>query len=93
MFKRFFKKKKKEISRYHIVTNSHSKSVITEQYRTVRTNIEYSAIDKDMKTILVTSATPGDGKSTTAVCSTREKGIVSRYRLKKANDSQEIRCS
>ena len=66
MFKRLFKKKKKEISRYHLVTNSHSKSVITEQYRTVRTNIEYTAIDKDMKSILITSATPGDGKSTTA---------------------------
>jgi len=66
MFKKLFKKKKKKPIRHHLVADSHSKSVIAEQYRTVRTNIEYSAIDKDMKSILVTSATPGDGKSTTS---------------------------
>ncbi|MBD3107609.1 CpsD/CapB family tyrosine-protein kinase [Bacillus sp. AGMB 02131] len=66
MFKRIFKKKKNLTLRHHLVASSHSKSVIAEQYRTVRTNIEYSAIDKDIKSILVTSATPGDGKSTTS---------------------------
>ena len=66
MFKKFFKKKKVETSRYHLLTSSHSKSVIAEQYRTLRTNIEYTAVDKEMKSILVTSATPGDGKSTTS---------------------------
>ena len=66
MFKKLFKKKKKKPLRHHLVADSHSKSVYAEQYRTVRTNIEYSAIDTDLKSILVTSATPGDGKSTTS---------------------------
>jgi capsular exopolysaccharide synthesis family protein len=42
------------------------KSPISEQYRTIRTNIQYSSIDKELKTIMVTSSGPGEGKSTTA---------------------------
>jgi capsular exopolysaccharide synthesis family protein len=42
------------------------KSPITEQYRTIRTNIEFSSVDKELKMIMITSAAPGDGKSTTA---------------------------
>jgi capsular exopolysaccharide synthesis family protein len=41
------------------------KSPIAEQYRTIRTNIQYSSIDKEIKTIMVTSSGPGEGKSTT----------------------------
>lgn len=42
------------------------KSVSAEAYRTLRTNIQYSSFDKEMKAIVVTSAEPGEGKSTTA---------------------------
>lgn len=42
------------------------KSPISEQYRTIRTNIQYSSIDKELKTLMVTSSGPGEGKSTTA---------------------------
>lgn len=42
------------------------KSPITEQYRTIRTNIQFASIDKELKMLMVTSAGPGDGKSTTA---------------------------
>jgi capsular exopolysaccharide synthesis family protein len=42
------------------------KSPVSEQFRTVRTNIMYSNIDTEIKTVLVTSATPAAGKSTTA---------------------------
>lgn len=38
-----------------------------EAFRTIRTNIKYSSVDKTKKTILVTSAEPSDGKSTTAM--------------------------
>lgn len=41
-------------------------SMISEQYRTVRTNIKFAMPDLDVKTILFTSASPGEGKSTTA---------------------------
>ena len=40
-------------------------SPITEQYRTIRTNIQYAAVDKEIRSIVVTSAGPGEGKSTT----------------------------
>lgn len=40
------------------------KSVVSESYRTLRTNIQYSSFDKKIKTILVTSAEAAEGKST-----------------------------
>ncbi|MFT8323477.1 MAG: CpsD/CapB family tyrosine-protein kinase [Bacillus sp. (in: firmicutes)] len=42
------------------------KSPISEQYRTIRTNILFSSVDEEIRTIMVTSASPGEGKSTTA---------------------------
>lgn len=42
------------------------KSPIAEAYRMLRTNIQYSSFDKKIKSILVTSATPSEGKSTTS---------------------------
>ncbi|MBH0156604.1 CpsD/CapB family tyrosine-protein kinase [Fictibacillus sp. 5RED26] len=41
------------------------KSPIAEQYRTIRTNIQFSSIDKELKTLMITSSGPGEGKSTT----------------------------
>ncbi|MBE6049611.1 MAG: CpsD/CapB family tyrosine-protein kinase [Clostridium sp.] len=35
-----------------------------EAYRILRTNIQYSSLDKEIQTIVVTSAEPGEGKST-----------------------------
>lgn len=40
-----------------------AKSGISEAIRTLRTNLQFSSIDKEMKTILVTSSVPGEGKS------------------------------
>jgi len=42
----------------------HSANV--ESYRILRSNIGFSAVDKPLRSIVVTSATPHDGKSTTA---------------------------
>lgn len=41
-------------------------SIIAEAYKTLRTNIQYSSFDKEIKTIVVTSAEMGEGKSTAA---------------------------
>lgn len=38
-----------------------------EAYRALRANISFSSIDKPVKTILVTSASPREGKTTTAI--------------------------
>lgn len=40
------------------------KSPTSEAYRTLRTNIQFSNVDKNIKTIVVTSSGPGEGKST-----------------------------
>lgn len=48
-----------------LITLKDSKSPISEAYRTLRTNIQFSNIDKDLKTIIFTSAIPQEGKSST----------------------------
>ena len=49
----------------NLVAMIDSKSPISEQYRTIRTNIQYSSVDHDVKSLMVTSTGPGEGKSTT----------------------------
>lgn len=48
-----------------LITNTDPKSPISEQYRTIRTNILFSSVDDKLRSILVTSTSPGEGKSTT----------------------------
>ncbi|MGX6445617.1 CpsD/CapB family tyrosine-protein kinase [Neobacillus sp. K501] len=57
--------KKKPTNRRTLVALSDPKSPISEQYRTIRTNIQFSSIDKEIKTLMVSSSGPGEGKSTT----------------------------
>ncbi|MCT2347653.1 CpsD/CapB family tyrosine-protein kinase [Niallia taxi] len=38
---------------------------MSEQYRTIRTNILYSSVDEEIRSLMVTSSGPGEGKSTT----------------------------
>ncbi|MEK3881806.1 CpsD/CapB family tyrosine-protein kinase [Paenibacillus sp. PL2-23] len=40
---------------------------IAEQYRTIRNNIQYASDGKSIRSLIVTSPAPGDGKSTAAV--------------------------
>ena len=49
-----------------LITVTQPKSPVAEQYRTIRTNIEFMAVDREIQAILVTSATQGEGKSTTS---------------------------
>ncbi len=61
------KKKKASLSnRRKLVASLDPKSVVSEQYRTIRTNIQFSSVDEDIQAMMVTSAGPGEGKSTTA---------------------------
>lgn len=50
---------------YTLLTLISPKSPISEAFRTLRTNIQFSNIDGQLKTILFTSAGPGEGKSST----------------------------
>lgn len=47
-----------------LITRRNPKSPISEAYRTMRTNIEFSNLDKEIKTIVVTSSQQNEGKST-----------------------------
>ncbi len=49
-----------------IVTLEDPRSPVAEAYRTIRTGIQFAGVDKPMRTLVVTSAGPGEGKSTTA---------------------------
>ncbi|MGX7030439.1 CpsD/CapB family tyrosine-protein kinase [Vagococcus zengguangii] len=49
-----------------LITLSDSSSPVSEQYRTIRTNIQFSITDRNLKTLVVTSSGPGEGKSTTS---------------------------
>lgn len=63
----FQSKKKKTLTKKRgLVTKLSPRSPITEQYRTIRTNIQFSSVDSDIRSITVTSAGPGEGKSTTS---------------------------
>ncbi|WP_449441823.1 CpsD/CapB family tyrosine-protein kinase [Ureibacillus acetophenoni] len=60
-------KKGRSISRQrNLVTLSDSQSMISEQFRTIRANITFSLPEENLKTILITSCSPGEGKSTIA---------------------------
>lgn len=42
------------------------KSPVVEAYRTLRTNLRYASAGSDLRSVLITSPGPGEGKSTTA---------------------------
>ena len=46
-----------------LITYKNPKSPITEMFKTLRTNIQFMNTKKDLKTILITSTVPGEGKS------------------------------
>lgn len=48
-----------------LITISEPRSPISEAYRALRTNLDFAALDQALKTMVVTSAGVGEGKSTT----------------------------
>ena len=48
-----------------LITVSEPRSPISEAYRTLRTNLDFASLDQALKTLVVTSAGVGEGKSTT----------------------------
>lgn len=49
-----------------LITAHTPRSPITEAYRVMRTNLSFSAIDDKLESLMVTSSSPGEGKSTTS---------------------------
>jgi capsular exopolysaccharide synthesis family protein len=48
-----------------LVTHFDPKSGLAESYRTLRTNIQFLLLEKHIKTLILTSSMPGEGKTTT----------------------------
>ncbi|WP_424767448.1 CpsD/CapB family tyrosine-protein kinase [Paenibacillus sp. sgz302251] len=53
------------IPKWNLITQRNPKSPISESYRMLRTNIEFSTINQKLQIIMVTSSKPSEGKSTT----------------------------
>ncbi len=49
-----------------LIADSEPRSTASEAYRTLRTNIQFAGLDQPCRSILVTSTTAGEGKTTTA---------------------------
>lgn len=54
------------MSTLDLISVREPKSPVSEAYRTLRTNIEFSSLDEKIKVIVITSSGPSEGKSTTA---------------------------
>ncbi|EHQ91873.1 CpsD/CapB family tyrosine-protein kinase [Desulfosporosinus youngiae] len=51
---------------HSLITHEQTKSPISEAYRTLRTNVQFTSVDSKTKKIMITSSGPREGKSTTA---------------------------
>lgn len=51
-------------SKRHLITLLNPRSSVSESYRALRTNIDFSSVDTQTQIIMVTSAGPAEGKST-----------------------------
>lgn len=62
-----FKKKIQKSNSFsrNLITQTDPRSPISEQYKTIRTNIQFSVTDSEIRSIVVTSSGPEEGKSTT----------------------------
>ncbi|MEW9123455.1 MAG: CpsD/CapB family tyrosine-protein kinase [Thermotaleaceae bacterium] len=53
------------MSALDVISVKNPKSPVAEAYRTLRTNIQFSSLDKELKIIAITSSGPNEGKTTT----------------------------
>lgn len=59
--------KKQRTKPISLITMSDPASPISEQYRTIRTNIQYAMVDKTLQTLAITSSNASEGKSTSTI--------------------------
>lgn len=59
-------KKSLHLQNRNLICLTHPQSLVAEQFRTVRTSIQFSIADTGLRTVVVTSPNIGEGKSTIA---------------------------
>lgn len=59
--------KKQRTKPISLITMSDPASPISEQYKTIRTNIQYAMVDKTLQTLAITSSSASEGKSTSTI--------------------------
>jgi capsular exopolysaccharide synthesis family protein len=52
--------------KHKLITHSAPRSHISESYRSMRTNLQFASVDGEIKTVVVTSPAPREGKTLTA---------------------------
>lgn len=57
---------KKDEKENDLIVHNDPKSPISEGIRTIRTNLQFSTVNGNLKTIMITSSMPGEGKSFTS---------------------------
>ena len=60
------KKDKPEVKNRKLIAFTNPKSRVSEQFKTLRTNIHFTSPDGDIRSLVITSASHSEGKSTTA---------------------------
>jgi capsular exopolysaccharide synthesis family protein len=58
--------KKKQPEDVALVTMTHPNEPVAEAYRAIRTNLMFNSVERKLQSIVVTSAIPGEGKTSTA---------------------------
>lgn len=74
--------KKSSAVNVDLIVNKYPKSLVSEGIKTLRTNLQFSSFDKELKTLLITSSIPSEGKSfvsanlATAFCQTGKNVLL-----------------
>ena len=53
----------RDVGNGDLVVSTKPTSIVSESIRTLRTNLQFSSVDKEIKTLLITSSVPNEGKS------------------------------
>jgi protein-tyrosine kinase len=60
------RRKRKKLERGTLITIERNNTIAAEQFRSIRSNINFASVDRRLRSIVVTSSSAGDGKTMTA---------------------------
>ncbi|WP_010094020.1 CpsD/CapB family tyrosine-protein kinase [Ornithinibacillus scapharcae] len=60
------KLRKRNLKRANLITIERKNKQVSEQFRSIRSNINFSSINSEFRSLVITSASSGDGKTITA---------------------------